>query len=90
VRHLPVLRTLDPQATVPIMSVATSRRGFHSVTPRIVVADAAAQIAFLRTVFDATGEYHADRPAEVRIGDSRHGDACRRPRAISGVSLRLC
>jgi uncharacterized glyoxalase superfamily protein PhnB len=52
------------------MSLATSRKGFHSVTPRIVVPDAAAQIAFLRTVFDATGEYHADRPAEVRIGDS--------------------
>ena len=46
------------------------RRGFHSVTPRIVVSDAAAQIAFLRTVFDATGEHHADRPAEMRIGDS--------------------
>ena len=47
-----------------------ARRGFHSVTPRIVVADAAAQIAFLHAVFDATGEHHADRPAEMRIGDS--------------------
>jgi len=46
------------------------RPGFRSVTPRIVVADAAAQIAFLRAVFDATGEHHADRPAEMRIGDS--------------------
>src|SRR5690242_9244281 len=46
------------------------RKGFHSVTPRIVVSDAAAQIAFLRTVFDATGDHHADRPAEIRIGDS--------------------
>jgi PhnB protein len=46
------------------------RAGFHSVTPRIVVADAAAQIAFLRAVFDATGEHHTDRPAEMRIGDS--------------------
>lgn len=44
--------------------------GFRSVTPRIVVADAAAQIAFLRTVFGATGEHHADRPAEMRMGDS--------------------
>jgi len=46
------------------------RKGFHSVTPRIVVADAAAQVAFLRTVFGATGEEHAERPAEIRIGDS--------------------
>ena len=48
----------------------TPRKGFHSITPRIVVADAAAQVAFLRTVFDAAGEHHADRPAEIRIGDS--------------------
>jgi len=47
-----------------------SRKGFHSITPRIVVADAAAQVAFLRTVFDAAGEHHAERPAEMRIGDS--------------------
>src|SRR5262245_62146098 len=49
---------------------STAREGFHSVTPRIVVADAAAQVEFLRTVFDAAGELHADRPAEIRIGDS--------------------
>ena len=51
-------------------SASTPRRGFHSVTPRIVVSDAAAQIAFLRSVFDAIGEHHAERPAEMRIGDS--------------------
>jgi len=51
-------------------SASTPRRGFHSVIPRIVVSDAAAQIAFLRSVFDATGEHHAERPAEMRIGDS--------------------
>ncbi len=44
--------------------------GFHSVTPRIVVSDAGAQVEFLRAVFDAAGEVSADRPAEVRIGDS--------------------
>ena len=46
------------------------RQGFHSVTPRLVVADVAAEITFLRTVFDATGDHHAGRPAEIRIGDS--------------------
>src|SRR5579862_5450688 len=44
--------------------------GFHSVTPRMVVADVTAQADFLRAVFDATGDVHADRPAELRIGDS--------------------
>jgi len=43
--------------------------GFHVVTPRMVVRDAAAAVAFLRAVFGAVGEVHADRPAEVRIGD---------------------
>jgi len=47
-----------------------SRTGFHSVTPRIVVADVAGQVEFLRSVFDAVGEQQADRPTELRIGDS--------------------
>ena len=46
------------------------RRGFHSITPRIVVSDAAAQVAFLREVFDGAGEHRHDQPAEIRIGDS--------------------
>ncbi len=44
--------------------------GFHSVTPRMVVSDVGAAVAFLRAVFNATGEASAGRPAEVRIGDS--------------------
>lgn len=43
---------------------------YHSVTPRMVVSDAAAAVGFLRTVFDAVGELHEGRPAEMRIGDS--------------------
>ena len=46
------------------------RAGFHSVTPRIVVRDVAAQVDFLRVVFDATGEIEPGRPAEIRVGDS--------------------
>jgi PhnB protein len=38
---------------------------YHSVTPRMV-----GSVEFLRKVFDATGDVHDDRPAEVRIGDS--------------------
>jgi PhnB protein len=46
------------------------RQGYHSVTPRIVVDDVVAQVQFLRSVFDATGEAVGDRPAEMLIGDS--------------------
>jgi PhnB protein len=44
--------------------------GWHSVTPRIVVEDAAGLVAFLRRVFDASGEYRADAPSQITIGDS--------------------
>jgi PhnB protein len=36
----------------------------------MVVADAKAEVEFLRAVFDASGDVHPDRPAEIRIGDS--------------------
>ncbi|MQY25496.1 hypothetical protein NRB56_10530 [Nocardia sp. RB56] len=36
----------------------------------MVVDDGRAAVAFLRTVFGATGDIEPDRPAEVRIGDS--------------------
>jgi PhnB protein len=44
--------------------------GYPTVTPRMVVGDAVAAVAFLRAVFDAIGEVEGDRPAELRIGDS--------------------
>jgi PhnB protein len=46
------------------------REGFHSVTPRVVVDDVAAQVDFLRTVFGATGSVERGRPAEIQIGNS--------------------
>jgi PhnB protein len=52
------------------MKTIIARPGFHSVTPRIVVADVAGFVAFLRAVFDAQGELHVARPAEIRLGDS--------------------
>jgi uncharacterized glyoxalase superfamily protein PhnB len=36
----------------------------------LVVSDAASEVDFLRVVFDAQGEVHAGRPAEILIGDS--------------------
>jgi PhnB protein len=47
-----------------------ARSGFPTVTPRIVTPDPSGLVAFLRDVFGATGDYHAGRPAEMRIGDS--------------------
>jgi PhnB protein len=48
----------------------TPPEGYHSITPRMVVADLAETVSFLRTVFDAGGEVEPGRPAELRIGDS--------------------
>jgi PhnB protein len=45
-------------------------QGWHSVTPRIVVADPHGLVRFLKDVFDATGEFETQRPSIVRIGDS--------------------
>jgi PhnB protein len=36
----------------------------------MVVSDVAAEVEFLRRVFEAEGEVHPGRPAEVRVGDS--------------------
>jgi PhnB protein len=44
--------------------------GWHSVTPRIVVADTPALVRFLKAVFGATGEVRTDAPSQMRIGDS--------------------
>jgi len=52
------------------MAHGVPRDGYHSVTPRLVVSDVEAQVAFLRAVFDATGDVVPGRPAEIRIGDS--------------------
>lgn len=44
--------------------------GWHSVTPRLVVHGAQELVSFLRRVFLAEGEFHADRPSTLRIGNS--------------------
>jgi PhnB protein len=44
--------------------------GWHSVTPRLVVLEPALQVEFLKQVFGATGEFRADRPSVITIGDS--------------------
>lgn len=44
--------------------------GWQAVTPRIVVDQPENLVGFIKTVFGATGSYHPDRPAELRIGES--------------------
>src|SRR5215467_3918784 len=46
-------------------------KGWHTVTPRIVVDGVEEFVQFLKHVFEATGEYRSDTPAIMTIGDSR-------------------
>ena len=43
---------------------------WHSVTPRLVVHDAARLVEFLKKAFGATGKFRTDIPSVIRIGDS--------------------
>src|SRR4051812_2750230 len=53
-----------------LVSDATMPTDFRTVTPRMIVPDVDAAVAFLRSVFDATGDVMPGRPAELTIGDS--------------------
>lgn len=44
--------------------------GWHSVTPRLVVGDAARLVRFLKEAFGASGDFVAAAPSQMRIGDS--------------------
>ncbi len=58
------------------MAVKPIPEGYHTVTPYLTIADAVAQIDFLKRAFGAEEKYrHSDDKgnvshAEVRIGDS--------------------
>jgi PhnB protein len=49
---------------------AEPRPGYHSVTPRLVVADVSGLVDFFRRVFGATGEMEPGRPVELHLGDA--------------------
>jgi uncharacterized glyoxalase superfamily protein PhnB len=44
--------------------------GWPVVSPRIVTNGPEGLVAFIKQVFDATGDYHAERPTELKIGES--------------------
>jgi PhnB protein len=61
--------------------------GWHSLTPRIVTADVAGLVGFLREAFGATGDAQPDRPAVIRIGDSNVMISGTGPRPATSVFL---
>lgn len=44
--------------------------GWPRIVPRIFVDDPEPLVGFVKDVFGAEGTYHAERPTELRIGDS--------------------
>jgi PhnB protein len=45
--------------------------GWPTITPRLFTHDVQGLVDFLKQVFNAEGEVHAGRPAEITIDDSR-------------------
>jgi PhnB protein len=52
------------------MAVKAVPEGWHTVTPRLFVSDAAKLVDFLKHAFGASGTFRSDGPSEIRIGDS--------------------
>jgi PhnB protein len=44
--------------------------GWHTVTPRLFVPDAAKLVEFLQHAFGASGDFRTDGPSEIHLGDS--------------------
>jgi len=54
----------------PTNEPSSKPKGWHTVTPRIVVDGVEEFVQFLKNVFEATGEFRSDMPAIMTIGDS--------------------
>jgi PhnB protein len=63
--------------------------GWHSLTPRLVVHDAAMQVEFLRQAFAATGDFCTERPSVIKIGDSLVMVSSVGPREVMSAFLYL-
>jgi uncharacterized glyoxalase superfamily protein PhnB len=44
--------------------------GWHTVTPRIITSKPEELVRFVKDVFRGQGEFHINRPSDIRIGDS--------------------
>jgi PhnB protein len=86
-----------------VQMVRAIPEGYHSITPYLVVNDAATAIDFYKCAFDAKETYRLHGPdgksilnAELKIGDSKvllsdefpHG-GCRSPKSIGGSAVTL-
>lgn len=66
----------DPPPAVPnaiqpaAAHSAYTPAGWGTVTPRIIAVGAEALVDFVKQVFGATGHYHPQAPAELKLGDS--------------------
>ena len=63
--------------------------GWHSVTPRLVVADPAEMVRFLQNAFDASCDFAEGAPAIARIGDSIVMVSAAGPRQATSALLYL-
>ena len=45
-------------------------QGWPTIIPRIITSQPEEMVRFVKEVFGGQGEYHDNRPAEIRIGDS--------------------
>ncbi len=52
------------------MSSTYTPPNWPALIPRLAVADTAAAVEFLRSVFGAVGDYNENRPSELRIDNS--------------------
>jgi len=52
------------------MAVKAVPAGWHTITPRLFVPNAAKLVDFLKHSFGASGDFRSDGPSEIRIGDS--------------------
>jgi uncharacterized glyoxalase superfamily protein PhnB len=55
---------------MPTRHLNAAPEGWHTITPRIVASGAEELVAFIKQVFDATGEYETAVPTQLLIGDS--------------------
>ena len=52
------------------MAIKAVPDGWHTVTPRLFMPDAAKLVDFLKHAFEGGGSFRDDGPSEIRIGDS--------------------
>jgi PhnB protein len=52
------------------MAVKAVPEGWHTITPRLFVPNAAKLVDFLKHAFGADGSFRDDGPSEIHIGDS--------------------